>query len=96
MYAASYRTVGPGWDLSRTVRHRCRVIIAIMDINTGRWTADIDGDFVVFLLGAEVRDPEHSGRAAALLLAMVDMLGELVQDPAKGLLGSSSSVLSAG
>jgi len=27
---------------------------------------------------------------------MVDMLGELVQDPAKGLLGSSSSVLSAG
>ena len=87
MYAASYRTVGPGWDLSRTVRHRCRVIIAIMDINTGRWTADIDGDFVVFLLGAEVRDPEHSGRAAGLLLAMVDMLGELVQDPAKGLLG---------
>jgi Domain of unknown function (DUF4188) len=58
-----------------------------MDINTGRWTADIDGDFVVFLIGARVQDPAHSGRAVELLMTMVDMLGELVQDPAKGLLG---------
>jgi len=58
-----------------------------MGINRGRWTADIDGDFVVFLIGAEIRDPEQAGPAAALLMAMVDMLGELVQDPAKGLLG---------
>ena len=58
-----------------------------MEINTGRWTADIDGDFVVFLIGAEVRDPEQAGPAARLLMAMVDMLGELASDPAQGLLG---------
>jgi hypothetical protein len=61
--------------------------MAVMEINTGRWTADIDGDFVVFLIGAEVRDPEHADPVAGLLMAMADMLGELVQDPAKGLLG---------
>lgn len=58
-----------------------------MDINTGRWTADIDGDFVVFLLGAEVRDPERAGPAAELISAMVEMLGELAADPEQGLLG---------
>jgi len=58
-----------------------------MEINAGRWTADIDGDFVVFLIGARVQDPEQAGPAVGLLMAMVDMLGELVQDPAKGLLG---------
>ena len=59
----------------------------IMEINSGRWTARIEGDFVVFLIGAEVRDPEQASRAAGLLMAMVDMLGELAQDPGKGLLG---------
>jgi hypothetical protein len=61
--------------------------MAIVEINPGRWTADIAGDFVVFLLGAEVRDPEQAGPALGLLMAMVDMLAELVQDPTKGLLG---------
>ena len=59
----------------------------IMEINSGRWTARIEGDFVVFLIGAEVRDPGQAGRAAGLLMAMVDVLGELAQDPGKGLLG---------
>ena len=59
----------------------------IMEINSGRWTARIEGEFVVFLIGAEVRDPEQAGRAAGLLMAMADMLGELAQDPGKGLLG---------
>jgi hypothetical protein len=58
-----------------------------MEINSGRWTALIDGDFVVFLIGAEVRDPEQAGPAADLLAAMIDMLAELEQDPTKGLLG---------
>ena len=58
-----------------------------MEINTGRWTARIDGDFVVFLIGSEVRDPARAGPAAALLMAMAGMLAELVQDPAQGLLG---------
>lgn len=58
-----------------------------MSINAGRWTAQIDGDFVVFLIGAEVRDPVHGPEAIELLLAMTDMLGEVEQDPAHGLLG---------
>jgi hypothetical protein len=58
-----------------------------MDINPGRWTADIEGDFVVFLIGADVRDAEQAGPAADLLAAMLDMLVELEQDPTKGLLG---------
>ncbi len=58
-----------------------------MEINRGRWTASIDGDFVVFLIGAEVWDPQHGGAASDLLLAMIDMLAELEGDPTTGLLG---------
>jgi hypothetical protein len=58
-----------------------------MDINHGRWTAEIDGDFVVFLIGADIRDPELSGPAAQLLVEMVNMLAELEQDDSIGLLG---------
>jgi Domain of unknown function (DUF4188) len=58
-----------------------------MEINSGRWTAAIDGDFVVFLIGADLRDPEQGGPAGELLMAMIDMLAELEQDPTKGLLG---------
>lgn len=58
-----------------------------MEINNGRWTAQIDGDFVVFLIGAELRDPEQAGHAGELLISMIDMLAELEQDPSKGLLG---------
>ena len=58
-----------------------------MDINHGRWTVDVDGDFVVFLIGAELRDPAQAGPAGELLMAMVDMLTELSQDPTTGLLG---------
>ncbi len=58
-----------------------------MGINSGRWTAALDGDFVVFLIGAELRDPEQAGPAVELLGAMIDMLAELEQDPAQGLLG---------
>ncbi len=58
-----------------------------MELNRGRWTAQIDGDFVVFLIGAAVHEPQQAEQAGALLMAMVDMLGELEQDPSKGLLG---------
>jgi hypothetical protein len=58
-----------------------------MSVNSGRWTAQIEGDFVVFLIGAEVRDPAHGPEAIELLLAMTDMLTEVAQDPTHGLLG---------
>jgi hypothetical protein len=58
-----------------------------MESRPGRWTVDLEGDFVVFLIGAEIRDAKGGGRAAELLMAMIDMLGELEQDLSKGLLG---------
>jgi hypothetical protein len=58
-----------------------------MDINSGRWTVQVDGDFVVFLIGARVDESAEAGPATELLMAMVDMLAELEKDPTKGLLG---------
>lgn len=42
---------------------------------------------MVFLIGAAVHDPAVDSEAADLLMAMVEMLAELEQDPSKGLLG---------
>jgi hypothetical protein len=58
-----------------------------MALQPGRWTAELDGDFVVFLIGAAVHDPEAESEAPALLTAMVGMLEELAADPSYGLLG---------
>jgi hypothetical protein len=58
-----------------------------MEINAGRCTAQLDGDFVFFLIGAELRDPEQAATAGELLMAMGQMPAELEQDPTKGLLG---------
>ena len=61
-----------------------------MDPQQGRWTADLDGDFVVFLIGATVHDPAVATEASELLMSMVNMLDELEADPSKGLLGYTS------
>lgn len=58
-----------------------------MDIRQGRWTAQVDGDFVVFLIGAAVHDPDLAPQVGSLLTAMLAMLAELEQDPSHGLLG---------
>jgi len=46
----------------------------------GRWTATIDGDFVVFLIGAQVRNPLRAFRALPLLSQMRNMLTDLERD----------------
>jgi hypothetical protein len=58
-----------------------------MVLQPGRWTAEVDGDFVVFLIGALVHDPAVATEASGLLVAMAAMLDELEADPSKGLLG---------
>ena len=58
-----------------------------MVIQPGRWTAELDGDFVVFLIGAMVHDPVAAPEAARLLMAMAEMLDEVEADPSHGLLG---------
>src|SRR4051812_30838970 len=55
-------------------------------VNTGRWTAEIDGDFVVFIIGAKVRNPVKARKALPLLAKMNTMLKVLGQDKSKGLL----------
>lgn len=53
----------------------------------GRWTAQIDGDFVVLLIGFRVRLSPRVLPAVPLLLQMPRMLRDLSRDPSKGLLG---------
>lgn len=62
-------------------------------INTGRWTAQIEGDFVVFLIGARLnkwRHPIRSYRDLGGRRGMNHMLDYLVENPEKGLLGYQS------
>jgi hypothetical protein len=61
----------------------------MVDVNQGRWTAEIDGDFVVFLIGARP-DKFHLIRSLRDLggkRGMKHMLDYLMERPEKGLLG---------
>jgi hypothetical protein len=60
-------------------------------IRTGRYGAEIDGDFVVFLIGARLNSPRHLlasvGDLGGRRRGMQAMLAELMAHPEKGLLG---------
>jgi hypothetical protein len=58
-------------------------------VRQGRWTARIDGDFVVFLIGARLdwRHPLRSFRDLGGLQGMPRMLRHLSERPESGLLG---------
>lgn len=59
-------------------------------VNVGRWTAEIEGDFVVFLIGARPNSPLHLLRSFGDLggrRGMTHMLDWLMERPEKGLLG---------
>jgi hypothetical protein len=60
-------------------------------IRQGRWTADIDGDFVVFLIGFRASPSWKIVRALPLLSTLPRMLADLAADPTKGLLGYQQS-----
>ncbi|MBE7188951.1 DUF4188 domain-containing protein, partial [Jatrophihabitans endophyticus] len=53
----------------------------------GRWTVDVDGDFVVFLIGFRASPSYKIVKALPLLASMPRMLSDLSKDPSKGLLG---------
>jgi hypothetical protein len=59
-------------------------------IRQGRWTAEIDGDFVVFIIGARINSKLQAVRALIDLggrRGMNHMLRHLTEHPEKGLLG---------
>jgi fumigallin biosynthesis monooxygenase-like protein len=60
------------------------------DIKQGRWTAEIEGDFVVFIIGARINSKWHAFKALIDLggrKSMNHMLKYLTEHPEKGLLG---------
>jgi hypothetical protein len=62
----------------------------MVDINRGRWTAEIEGDFVVFIIGARINSKRHLFSALRDLggrRGMNHMLEYLMDHPEKGLLG---------
>ncbi len=59
-------------------------------INQGRWTAEIEGDFVVFIIGARINSKWQAFKAILDLggrRSMNYMLKYLTEHPEKGLLG---------
>jgi hypothetical protein len=66
----------------------------MVEINEGRWTAEIEGDFVVFLIGARLNSPLRvfqSLRDLGGRKGMKHMLDYLTDHPEKGLLGYEMS-----
>ncbi|HEU4321348.1 MAG TPA: DUF4188 domain-containing protein [Acidimicrobiia bacterium] len=57
-----------------------------MQIHNGRYTADIDGDFVVFLIGARVNKPLRFRTWFPVAKAMTTMQREIAQHPEIGCL----------
>ncbi|MFC4454346.1 DUF4188 domain-containing protein [Deinococcus sonorensis] len=59
-----------------------------------RLTAELDGDFVVFLIGMQINRPWKVGSWLPVAMAMPRMLRELAQQPELGCLASWGSGLS--
>ena len=59
-------------------------------ISKGRFTATLDGDFVVFLIGLRINKPLHIHKWLPVITAMPRMLTELYQQPALGFLHAES------
>ena len=56
-------------------------------VNAGRFTADIDGDFVVFIIGMRINKLWKIHKWLPVAMAMPRMLRHLDQHPEEGLLG---------
>jgi Domain of unknown function (DUF4188) len=67
-----------------------------MPIYNGRYTAKIEGDFVVFLIGMRINRPFKPHTWLPVLAAMRPMLRELRADPASGFLGATRGLLAGG
>jgi len=62
-------------------------------IHPGRYSAEIEGDFVVFLIGMRLNRPWKVHRWLPVYVAMPRMLRQLQRDPERGLLGAGVGLL---
>lgn len=63
-------------------------------VHPGRFTASIDGDFVVFLIGMRINKPWKLREWGPVFIAMPRMLRELDSDAKAGLLGWRTAITS--
>jgi hypothetical protein len=61
-------------------------------VHPGRFTASMDGDFVVFVIGMRFNKLWKPHKWLPVLVAMPRMLAELARHPEKGLLGARTMV----
>ncbi|GGF90854.1 transcriptional regulator [Rhodococcoides trifolii] len=61
-------------------------------VQNGRFTAQIDGDFVVFVIGMRINKVRRIDQWIRPFMAMPRMLSELAAHPELGMLGASSSL----
>jgi hypothetical protein len=61
-------------------------------IHAGRMTAEMDGDFVVFLIGMRINRPWKVHKWLPVMIAMPRMLKELYAHPELGFLGHTGTL----
>src|SRR3954453_22878543 len=67
-----------------------------MSVFNGRYSATIDGDFVVFIIGMRVNRPWRVRAWWPLFTAMPKMIRELEADPSSGFLGATQGLMTTG
>ncbi len=67
-----------------------------MSIFHGRHSANIEGDFVVFLIGMRINKPWKPHRWLPVFMAMPKMIRELEHTPDSGFLGATQGFLTTG
>jgi hypothetical protein len=65
-------------------------------IHQGRYTAEVEGDFVVFLIGMRLNRPWKLHHWWPVFFGMRRMLAELAAHPERGLLGAYTGLLNGG
>lgn len=63
------------------------------DVHAGRYTAEIDGEFVVFVIGMRFNKLYKPHKWLPVALAMPRMIRSLRAEPAKGLLSVTSAIV---
>ncbi len=69
---------------------------AAKGVSPGRFSARVEGDFVVFLIGMRINRPWKLLRWLPIAASMPRMVGELERDPSSGFLGATQGLWTTG